>query len=342
MSLDLLLGFTGLMSLGHAAFFGLGAYAVAMLGLNVRRRAWIGLLAGMVLAGGGAAVIGFFGIRMSGIPFLMLTLAFSQLLFSVAIKWRDVTGGSDGHGDCESPASSATICRTRSRCISWRSTFFVLVYCLLRRLLNAPLGHDFVGIRENEQRMRAIGYPTQAFKLLSFTIAGALAGCRAGCTRLQRLRVDGCAVLDPVRRHPDHDHARRHRYARRPGDRRGVFLLMKNVVSSYSEYWLAIIGITFICCVMFFPRASGAAASNAGGGRAMNLLRLDALQQGFGNLVVTDELNLAVDEGERHVLIGPNGAGKTSLINQSPASSSHLGPHLREGAVTSPAGRRAG
>src|ERR1700716_4211245 len=104
MSLDLLLGFTGLMSLGHAAFFGLGAYAVAILGTLFGVNAWLALAAGIVVAAAGAAVIGFFCVRTSGIPFLMLTLAFSQLVFSVALKWREVTGGSDGMAIAEKPA----------------------------------------------------------------------------------------------------------------------------------------------------------------------------------------------------------------------------------------------
>ena len=103
MSLDLLLGFTGLMSLGHAAFFGLGAYAVAILGVQFGLNAWLGVAAGVVIAGAGAALIGFFCVRTGGIPFLMLTLAFSQLVFSVALKWRDVTGGSDGMAIAEQP-----------------------------------------------------------------------------------------------------------------------------------------------------------------------------------------------------------------------------------------------
>src|SRR3984885_7610096 len=104
MSLDLLLGFTGLMSLGHAAFFGLGAYAVAILGVQFGLNAWLGVAAGVVIAGAGAAMIGFFCVRTGGIPFLMLTLAFSQLVFSVALKWRDVTGGSDGIALAEKPS----------------------------------------------------------------------------------------------------------------------------------------------------------------------------------------------------------------------------------------------
>src|SRR4051812_1380264 len=104
MSLDLLLGFTGLMSLGHAAFFGLGAYAVAVLGAQFGLNAWLGLVAGIGISAAGAALIGFFCVRTGGIPFLMLTLAFSQLLFTVALKWRDVTGGSDGMAIPERPS----------------------------------------------------------------------------------------------------------------------------------------------------------------------------------------------------------------------------------------------
>jgi branched-chain amino acid transport system permease protein len=254
MSLDLLLGFTGLMSLGHAAFFGLGAYAVAVLGTQFGVNAWLGVAAGIVLAGCGAALIGFFCVRTAGIPFLMLTLAFSQLVFSVALKWRDVTGGSDGMAIAEKPSFFGFDLSNSLVMYFMALSFFALAYWGLRRLLNAPLGHAFVGIRENEQRMMAIGYPTRAYKLLSFTIAGAIAGLAGGLYAI----FNGFISADAV-------------YWTASGDilimtmlggagtligpalGAAIVLLMKNVVSSYSEHWLAIIGITFICCVMFFP-----------------------------------------------------------------------------------------
>ena len=254
MSLDLLLGFTGLMSLGHAAFFGLGAYAVAVLGVQLGLNAWLGLLAGVALAGAGAAMIGFFCVRTGGIPFLMLTLAFSQLVFSVALKWRDVTGGSDGLAIAERPSFLGFDLSSSLAMYMMALAFFVLVYWGLRRLLNAPLGHAFIGVRENETRMQAIGYPTRIYKLLSFTIAGAIAGLAGGLYAI----FNGFISSDAL-------------YWTASGDilimtmlggagtligpalGAAVFLLMKNVVSSYSEHWLAIIGTTFICCVMFFP-----------------------------------------------------------------------------------------
>ena len=254
MSLDLLLGFTGLMSLGHAAFFGLGAYAVAVLGAQFGINAWIGVMAGVLLAASGAALIGFFCVRIAGIPFLMLTLAFSQLVFSVALKWRDVTGGSDGMAIAEKPTFFGFDLSNSLVMYFMMLLFFVLAYAGLRRLINAPLGHVFVGIRENEPRMLAIGYPTRAYKLLAFTIAGAIAGFAGGLYAI----FNGFISTDAL-------------YWTASGDilimtmlggagtlsgpaiGAAIFLLMKNVVSSYSEHWLSIIGVTFICCVMFFP-----------------------------------------------------------------------------------------
>ena len=254
MSLDLLLGFTGLMSLGHAAFFGLGAYAVAVLGTLFGVNAWLGLAAGVAAAAAGAAVIGFFCVRTSGIPFLMLTLAFSQLVFSVALKWRDVTGGSDGMAIAEKPALFGFELSDSLAMYFMTLAFFLLSYWGLRRLLNAPLGHVFVGIRENEPRMLAIGYPTRGYKLLSFTIAGAFAGLAGGLYAIFNSFISPDAI-----------------YWTASGDilimtmlggagtligpvlGTAVFLLLKNVVSSYSEHWLSIIGVTFIACVMFFP-----------------------------------------------------------------------------------------
>ena len=254
MSLDLLLGFTGLMSLGHAAFFGLGAYAVAILGTLFGINAWLALAAGIVVAAAGAALIGFFCVRLSGIPFLMLTLAFSQLVFSVALKWRDVTGGSDGMAIAEKPSFFGIELANSLAMYFMALAFMLLAYWMLRRLLNAPLGHVFVGIRENEPRMLAIGFNTRGYKLLSFTIAGAFAGLAGGLYAVFNSFISPDAI-----------------YWTSSGDilimtmlggagtligpaiGAGVFLLMKNVVSSYSDHWLAIIGAVFISCVLFFP-----------------------------------------------------------------------------------------
>jgi branched-chain amino acid transport system permease protein len=254
MSLDLIFGFTGLMSLGHAAFFGLGAYGVAILSAHYGVDPWIGVGAGVFLAAAGAALIGFFCVRTSGVSFLMLTLAFSQLVFSVALKWRELTGGTDGLAVLDKPTFFGLNLFNSLNVYFMALLFFLLCFYGLRRLVNSPLGHVFVGIRENEQRMLAMGYPTRAYKLLSFVIAGALAGFSGGIYTifnsfispeavywtasgdvLIMVMLGGAATLIG------------------PAIGTGLFLLMKNVVSSYSEHWLLIIGVVFIGCVMFFP-----------------------------------------------------------------------------------------
>ena len=254
MSLDILVGYTGLMSLGHAAFFGLGAYTVAILGVLFGMNAWLGVAAGVTIAAAGAAVIGFFCVRTSGIPFLMLTLAFSQLVFSAALKWRNLTGGSDGLAIFEKPSFLGWALSDSLAMYFMALAFFLLCYWGLRRLINAPLGHIFVGIRENEPRMLAIGYATSTYKVLSFTIAGALAGLAGGLYAI----FNGFISPDAV-------------YWTASGDilimvmlggagtltgpviGTAIFMLMKNLVSSYSEHWMLIIGVVFISCVMFFP-----------------------------------------------------------------------------------------
>jgi branched-chain amino acid transport system permease protein len=254
MSLDLLLGFTGLMSLGHAGFFGLGAYVVIVMGAMFGLNAWLGVLLGIGVAAFAAFVIGYFCVRTSGIPFLMLTLAFSQLIYSIALKWRGVTGGSDGIGIPEKPGFLGFDLSHSLPMYFMVLAFFVLCFLALRRLVASSLGRVFVGIRENESRMLAIGYATRRYKLASFTIGGAFAGFAGGLYAI----FNGFISPDAV-------------YWSASGDilimvmlggagtlvgpvfGAAAFLLMKNLVSTYSEHWLLIIGVIFVACVLFFP-----------------------------------------------------------------------------------------
>jgi branched-chain amino acid transport system permease protein len=254
MSLDLVLGYTGLMSLGHAAFFGLGAYVVIVLGTLFGLNAWIGVVLGVAGSAFAALVIGYFCVRTSGIPFLMLTLAFSQLIYSVALKWRDVTGGSDGIGIPEKPGFLGFDLSHALPMYFMALGFFVLCFLALRRLVASPLGRVFVGIRENEARMLAIGYATRRYKLAAFTIGGAFAGFAGGLYAI----FNGFISPDAV-------------YWSASGDilimvmlggagtlvgpvfGAAAFLLMKNLVSTYSEHWPLIIGVIFVACVLFFP-----------------------------------------------------------------------------------------
>ena len=252
MSLDLLIGYTGLLSFGHAAFFGVSAYTVVILGVHLGISGWIGLFAGVVVSAIVAAIIGFFSIRVSGIPFLMLTMAFAQLLFSLSIKWRTVTGGTDGLSGFQRPTLFGVPLDDRTVQFYVVAAGFVLVLAFLRRLIASPLGSIFIGIRENEQRMRAAGYPVQRFKLVSFTLAGALAGVGGGLYALQNAFVSsdilhwslsGDAIIMVILGGTGTIIG--------PAFGAAVFLLLKNVVSSRTEYWLLWVGVVFILCVMF-------------------------------------------------------------------------------------------
>lgn len=185
MSLDLLLGYTGLPSFGHAAFFGLGSYLVAYiassndLALNLTSNLFITLPVVMAGTAVVALIIGFFALRTSGIYFLMITLAFAQMLFSIAIRWSSVTGGSDGLTSVVRPTLGIG---PLSYAFTSRESFYFLVlllflgsWWLLRKIVNSPFGWALRGIRENEQRMRALGYNTFRYKMAAFAISGAFA-----------------------------------------------------------------------------------------------------------------------------------------------------------------------
>jgi branched-chain amino acid transport system permease protein len=181
MSLDLLQGVTGLVSLGHAAYFGLAGYALAFLTpADAPISLWWALPASALGAGLAALVIGFFVVRTHGIYFIMVTMAFAQMVFFLFFDNRAL-GGSDGMYVNFKP--DATLFGWGGIDLENKTTFFYLtlvllvaVYALLRRLLFSPFGRVLAGIRVNEHRMRAVGYSTFGYKLAAFTLAGTLAG----------------------------------------------------------------------------------------------------------------------------------------------------------------------
>ena len=176
MSLDLLQGVTGLVSLGHAAYFGIAGYALAFLtpqGEPVSL--WWTLPAAVLAAGAAALVIGFFVVRTRGIYFIMVTLAFAQMVH-YAFFDNKVLGGSDGIYINFRP--DAGLFDLENKRVFYYFTLACLlgVFAFLRRLLWSPFGRALAGIRVNEHRMRAVGYGSFSYKLTAFTLAGALAG----------------------------------------------------------------------------------------------------------------------------------------------------------------------
>jgi branched-chain amino acid transport system permease protein len=176
MSLDLLQGVTGLVSLGHAAFFGLAGYALAFLSpADAPPNLWWTLPVAVAASGLAALVIGFFVVRTHGIYFIMVTMAFAQMVFYLFFD-NKVLGGSDGLYINFKPTAILFDLEDKRVFYYFTLAMLVLVYAFLRRLLFSPFGRALAGIRVNEHRMRAMGFGTFGYKLAAFTLAGALAG----------------------------------------------------------------------------------------------------------------------------------------------------------------------
>ncbi|MES3001592.1 MAG: branched-chain amino acid ABC transporter permease [Pseudomonadota bacterium] len=176
MSLDLIQGVTGLVSLGHAAYFGLAGYALAFFtpaGEPVSL--WWTLPAAVAASALAALVIGFFVVRTRGIYFIMVTMAFAQMVFYLFFD-NKALGGSDGVYVNFKPNAGVFDLENKRVFYYFTLAMLVAVYAFLRRVLWSPFGRVLAGIRVNEHRMRAMGYGTFRYKLAAFTLAGALAG----------------------------------------------------------------------------------------------------------------------------------------------------------------------
>ena len=181
LSLDLLVGHTGLVSFGHAAYFGLSAYMLALVSPKYEAASlWLTLPLATATAALAALIIGFFVLRTSGVYFIMVTLAFAQLFYSV-FHDTQFGGGSDGVYIYVRPDLSVAGIKPLDLESPVQFYYFVLivlivVYAFLHRVLYAPFGRALAGIHLNEQRMRSIGFPVFGYKLGAFTLAGAFAG----------------------------------------------------------------------------------------------------------------------------------------------------------------------
>jgi len=179
MSLDILLGFTGLASLGQAAYFGVGAYLTAILAtkfhVGLGWDFWIVVILGMLIGAALAAFFGLFAIRATGVYFLMITLALGQCVWGLAYRWNSLTGGDNGINVTNRPNFGLDLTNEQ--------TFFYLVFAffavsliLLYVLVQSPFGRSLAGIRERELRMQILGYNTWLHKYIAFVIAGAFGG----------------------------------------------------------------------------------------------------------------------------------------------------------------------
>lgn len=260
MSLNLLLGYTGLPSLGHSAFFGVGGYTVAIFVLKLGvHNFWLCLLAVIVAATILSLLFGSLAIRTSGISFLMLTFALAQCVWAVIWSWRSLTNGDDGLPGVLRPELMLPFSMLSD------INFYYLVIILfalstffLYRICHSPFGYVLQGIRESETRMQVLGYHTWKYKYVGFILAGVFGGI-AGMLKAYQdgfvsplyagVLTSGMALFMCL--------AGGTRLFIGPALGAVVIWLIKGIVSSYTENWSLILGLIFIFVVMFARHGIG-------------------------------------------------------------------------------------
>jgi len=260
MSSDLLIGYTGMVSFGHSAFFGLGMYGAAAALLAVRPpNLWLALAAGLLAAAVVAMFVAFFSTRLRDIYFSITTLVFSQIFYVVIFTWTDVTGGENGLTFRQPPFEIPGIFALRfSRDgLHWFVLAVVtLSYLLLRRITQSPFGMVLQSIRENEARTRAIGYHVERYKIVSVMLSGVFAGLAGVLYAIQNkfaapdfvlFLISGETVIFNVMGGMG--------TLVGPVAGAAFFLLMKEVFSRvFYEYYLIPVGVIFTLMVIFMPQ----------------------------------------------------------------------------------------
>lgn len=178
MSLNLLFGYTGLFPLGHAAYLGLGGYSagilVTVLGI---RSFWVVAPVSILITAFVAAIFGIIALQTKGLLFAFITMALGQLLVNIAIKWRTVTGGSNGLIGIPLPDLGIPgVTLNQNSFYFLVLIVFVVCFLLMHRLIHSPFGLALQGIRDDEGRLSHLGYNTWLYKIIAFVIAGAFAG----------------------------------------------------------------------------------------------------------------------------------------------------------------------
>lgn len=253
MSLDILMGYTGLVSFNHATYLGVGAYTVGILFHQGLQNFWIALISGVIVPVLLAMLLGLLVLRSSGPYFLMITLAFGQMIFALAWKWRSLTGGDDGLPGVARPEIMGSISMWNNQHFYYLVlAFFVVGIFLLWSFVRSPIGKAVVGVRESESRMQALGYNTWGLKYLAYIIAGGFAGLAGvlyvycnGFVSPQELNwtMSGLVILMVIIGGAG--------TLLGPVVGAGIILILQNLISSYTERWPLFMGVMFVLCVIY-------------------------------------------------------------------------------------------
>ncbi|WP_457104293.1 branched-chain amino acid ABC transporter ATP-binding protein/permease [Methylobacterium sp. P5_C11] len=344
LGLNILVGWTGLTSFGHGAWFGIGAYAVAIL----QTRLFPGdmalpLLGALAITGLAALAAGGLILRRRGVYFSLLTLAFTAMLYAIAFRWTDLTGGENGIGNLHRWA----MLQEPGAYYAAVSAIAFVVLVGLWRFRRSPMGTVLVAIRENEQRAGFLGYATNRYKLAAFAIsatitglAGALSAYSHRFTSADPISIAfsgellAMVVIGGMRSFLG------------PALGALFYILFREFLSIYTADWLLYFGLLFVAFIVFSPDGlvgiaarllkpfrrvptEGAAMSArragasgrvparfiAEGRGAGPVLVADAIKKSFGPVAAVRGVSFAVADKTLHALIGPNGAGKTTAFN---------------------------
>ncbi|MDH3451702.1 MAG: branched-chain amino acid ABC transporter permease [Gammaproteobacteria bacterium] len=183
MSLDLIVGYAGMVSLGHAAFLAVGAYATAAMTVFLGWPASLATLAAVLISAGAAALVGLFAVRLTGVFFIMITLAIGQMFYAYFFKSRPF-GGDNGMSGITRPDLAAMGLDANDPVVFSAMMLLAaaVIYLLLRTVVRSPFGHMLVAIHQNESRLRSLGCPVRRFKLAAYVIAGTVGGLAGSLT----------------------------------------------------------------------------------------------------------------------------------------------------------------
>jgi len=259
LSFNIVLGYTGLLSFGHAAFFGLGAYGTSLSLIHFNISAWGAILVGIFLATLIAALIGFLCLRLHGISFAFLTLAFAELIFFIFFHWQSLTGGDDGLSgipiaEVEIPGIFSFSLRSSLNQYYFILFIIVISYFLIQRILHSPFGKVLHAIRENQERASFLGFNVSWYRLISFSISGLFSGLAGSLyafylnfVPIESLHwsMSGHIVITALIGGIG--------YFFGPALGAFIVLLLEDIVSTWIQRWELILGIFFVLVVIFLP-----------------------------------------------------------------------------------------
>ena len=260
MSVNFLLGFTGVLSFGHAAYFGLGAYGAGLSLKYLAPSTPLSLVMGMLLGGLAGAILGMLIVRRRGVYFAMVTIAFGQVFYYIAFQWSSLTGGDDGlRGFSRQPLDlglfKIDILSNADNFYFFVLFSFAIIAAVMGFILKSPFGRTMLAIRENERRARFLGIPVERHIWIAFTLSCFFMGFAGALYALLNNFADPrglhfsqsgdfvmMAVMGGMRSFWG------------PLLGAAVFVVLQDYLSSVTVNWMSFVGLLFVLVVLFFPR----------------------------------------------------------------------------------------